>query len=856
MARKYGLARSRILATIGGGTTNQQTGGGMSADATGSGMPRQAPSPSFDFGRPLPVALLYRRCDPADLPFQICSELDEAQGLIGQERAAEALRFAVRMRRKGYNVYALGASGTGRHAFVEALLAEQAGQAPVPPDWCYVNNFSDAQQPICLQLPPGRGAGFAAAMKHLVEELRAALPAAFERDEYRAQRETIDQQLKQRNEQAFGALQQRAQQRGVGLLRTPMGLALAPVRDGKVLPPDAFEALPQAERDRIQHEMEAIQVELEATMRQVPQWEREHRDAVRELNRATSGFAVAHLMEELRAAYRDVPEIGKYLDAVEADVKENADDFLAPAAPPPQSETPVPGPVLAAIEDARFRRYGVNLFVDNNGQHGAPIVYEDNPTHQTLVGRVEHLARFGALTTDFNLLQPGALHRANGGYLILDANKLLAGNFGWPSLKRALNAGQIRIESLEQLLSLASTVSLSPEAIPLDVKVVLVGPPTLYYLLSSYDEEFPELFKIAADFDDRVERTPETTLLYARMICAIGRKMNLRSLDRDGVARVIEQAARLADSSDKLATGMRALTDLLQEADQVAADAGKEVIGAVEVQAAIDARFRRGDRIYRRMQAELGRHTIRIETDGERVGQVNGLSVVSFGTTAFGMPTRITAQIRLGRGEVVDIEREVELGGPLHSKGVLILGGFLGGRFGGNRPLSLNASLVFEQSYGGVDGDSASAAELFALLSALADAPIRQSFAVTGSVDQRGQIQAIGGVNEKIEGFFDACCATGFTGRQGVIIPASNVPHLMLRHDIVAASADGRFAVYPIDTVDQGLQLLTGIPAGAPDAEGRYPEGTLNQRIAARLDALASKAIELARAAASAGEHR
>jgi lon-related putative ATP-dependent protease len=815
---------------------------------------RQRSGGGFERGRPLPPALLYRRCDPAELPFTVCSELEETEGLIGQERAVEAIHFAVRIRRKGYNVYALGASGTGRHTFVEDLLRARAAEAPVPPDWCYVNNFADPQQPHCLQLPAGRGAGFAAAMKRLVQELRAALPAAFERDEYRAQRDIIDQQLKQRNEQAFGALQQRAQQHGVALVRTPMGLALAPVQDGKVLAPDAFEALPQGERERIQREIEAIQADLEATMRQVPQWEREHRDAVRELNRATSGFAIAHLMEEVRIAYRDLPDIGKYLYAVEADVKENADDFLTPAAPPSQPDTPVPGPVLAAIEDARFRRYGVNLLVDNAGQQGAPVVYEDNPTHQTLVGRIEHLARFGALVTDFNLLQAGALHQANGGYLILDAQKLLAGNYGWPSLKRALNAGQIRIESLEQLLSLASTVSLSPEPIPLDMKVVLIGPPNLYYLLSAYDEEFPELFKISADFEDRVERTPETTLLYARLICAIGRKRSLRPLDRDGVARVIEQAARLASDAGKLSTGMRALTDLLQEADQLAADGGKDVVGTAEVQAAIDAQFRRGDRIYRHMQEEIGRHTLRIETDGERVGQVNGLSVVSLGTLAFGIPTRITAQVRLGRGEVVDIEREVELGGPLHSKGVLILSGFLGGRFGRNRPLSLNASLVFEQSYGGVDGDSASAAELFALLSALADAPIRQSFAVTGSVDQRGQIQAIGGVNEKIEGFFDSCRATGFTGRQGVIIPASNVAHLMLRSDIVAAAAQGRFAVYPIDSVEEGLELLTGLPAGQPDSDGKYPEGSLNQRIAARLDALAARAIEFARAASAAGE--
>jgi len=807
--------------------------------------------PGFALGQPLPAPLLYRRCDPSELPFELCSELEEAPGLIGQERAVEALDFAVRMRAKGYNVYALGASGTGRHTMVEELLRQRAEKEPTPPDWCYVNNFGDPQQPRCLRLPAGYGIGLAAAMKGLVEELRAALPAAFERDENRARREAIEQQFKQKSEAAFGALQERAESKNITLLRTPMGLALAPTRDGKVLAPELFNQLPPAERERIQHELEAVQADLEGIMRQVPLWEREHRDAVQALNRETAGFAIAHLMEELRRSYKELPQVAPYFDAVERDIKENVDDFLAPAAP--EMGPSVPAPIIHEIEDTRFRRYQVNVIVDNSGQEGAPVIYEDNPTHQSLVGRVEHLARFGALITDFNLLAAGALHRANGGYLVLDAQKLLTGYFGWPSLKRALDAGQIRIETLEQALSVASTVSLSPEPIPLDIKVVLVGPPLLYYLLAANDEDFGDLFKIAADFEDRVERTPETTLLYARLICAMTGRAKLRPLDRPAVARVIEQAARLAGDSDKLSASMRAFADLLRESDQFAADAGKAVVGEDEVQAAIDAQFRRSDRIYRRLQEEIGRKTIRIETDGEEIGQVNGLSVISLGSLAFGQPSRITAQVRLGRGEVVDIEREVELGGPLHSKGVLILSGFLGGRFGTSRPLSLNASLVFEQSYGGVEGDSASAAELFALLSVLAEAPIKQSFAVTGSVDQRGQIQAIGGVNEKIEGFFDSCRITRFTGRQGVIIPASNVRHLMLRRDVVAAAEAGRFRVYPIDTVDQGLELLTGIPAGQPDAGGNYPAGTLNQRIAARLDAFAAKAAELARAASLQG---
>jgi lon-related putative ATP-dependent protease len=806
-------------------------------------------SPSaVEAGRPLPAALLYRPCDPAELPFEQVGDLPDLLEPIGQDRAVEAVQFAVAMRHKGYNVYALGASGTGKHTVVGDLLRRRAETMPVPSDWCYVNNFADPQKPRRLQLPPGRGTGLREAMKRLVEELRAALPAAFERDDYRARLDVIDQQFKERNEQAFGELQRRGEEKGITLLRTPMGLALAPRRDGKVLTPELFEALPQAERERIQHDLEELQGELEAVMQKVPQGEREHREAVRELNRNTTGAAIALMMDELRAGYCDFPDVVQHLDAVERDIKENADDFLAPAQPP--QGTQVPAPVEETMSEARFRRYQVNVIVDNGGQHGAPVIYEDNPTHQTLVGRAEYMASFGALVTDFNLLTPGALHRANGGYLMLDAQRLLSGNLGWASLKRALNAGEIRIETLEQLLSMASTVSLQPDPIPLDVKIVLLGPPSLYYLLSSVDEDFKELFKIAADFDDRVERTPEMTLLYARFIAGVVRSEKLRQFDRSAVARVIEQAARLVGDADQLSAGLREIVDLLQEADQLAAGAGRTTVTASEVQKAVDARFRRGDRIYRRLQEEIGRKTIRVETDGAQVGQVNGLSVMTLGGLSFGNPSRITARIRLGRGEVIDIEREVALGGPLHSKGVLILSGFLGGRFGNTRPLSLNASLVFEQSYGGVDGDSASAAELFALLSALADAPIDQSFAVTGSVDQLGRIQAIGGVNEKIEGFFDACRITGFTGRQGVIIPASNVKHLMLRQDVVAAASEERFRIFPIETVDQGLALLTGVPAGEPGEDGNYPAGTINHRIAARLDAFAAKAAELTRSAA------
>jgi lon-related putative ATP-dependent protease len=677
------------------------------------------------------------------------------------------------------------------------------------------------------------------AMKRLVAELRVALPAAFEREDHRSRREVIDQQFKHRHEEAFGALERKAEKHGVGLLRTPMGLALAPLRDGEVIPPETFSRLSAEERQRITADIEQLQSELEAVIRRIPEWEREHRDAVRQLNRDTTAVVVSHLFQDVRSDFADLAEVAAHLDAVERDILDHAEDFMAAGRGEGAGDAVSEGP---AVELASFRRYQVNVLVDNGGRNGAPIVYEDHPTLQNLVGRIEHLARFGALVTDFNLVVAGALHKANGGYLVLDARRLLMANFGWESLKRALRAGEIGTVSLEQLLSLASTVSLDPEPIPLDLKVVLIGPPLLYYLLAELDSDFPELFKIAAEFDDRVDRTPATVELFARLIASVARRDKLRPLDRGAVAAVVEEAARISGDAAKLSAQLRRVTDLLQEADHLAGAAGRGVIGAAEVTAALAAGRRRSDRLYCRLQEEIARNTLRIETDGEQVGQVNGLSVVTLGGVSFGHPSRITAQVSLGHGDVIDIEREVDLGGPIHSKGVMILAGFLGGRFGRNGPLSLTASLVFEQSYGGVEGDSASAAELFALLSALSGLPICQSLAVTGSIDQHGRVQAIGAVNEKIEGFFDVCQARGLNGRQGVLIPSANVQHLMLRQDVVQAVTDGRFRVVPIDTVDQGISLLTGLPSGEPDLAGQYPELTINRRVAQRLAVLAKHA--------------
>lgn len=799
-------------------------------------------APDWKTGKPLPANRLFRPCDLSGLSFETVTDLPDPPGLVGQDRAVEAVEFSIGIRRKGFNLFVLGPSGTGKHTLVHDLLQRKAASEPTPPDWCYVNNFVDPHKPRRLTLPAGSARPLKEAMERLVADLQVALPASFERDDYRARRDVLEQQFKKRTDEAFGTLQHRAEEKSITLIRTPMGLALAPTKNGEVINPDDFRRLPETDRKKITAEIEALQKDLEAIVRQIPEWERDHREAVRKLNRSTTAQTVSRPFAELREAYAALPDVIAHLEAVEHDILENADDFLAPTrAAGAEGETP--SPLSQLMQEApSFRRYEVNVMVDNSDRKGAPVIFEDHPSHQTLVGRIEHVARFGALMTDFTLVVPGALHRANGGYLVLDIERLLSNPFSWDSLKRALRSGEIRLLSLEQLMSLASTVSLEPEPIPLDVKVVLVGAPLLYYLLAEYDADFTELFKVAADFSDSVDRSADSSALYARIIASSVRREKLRPFDRSGVARAIEHASRLSGDSEKLSTQMRSLIDLLQEADYLAGTAGKDVVGATELQAAIDAQRRRGDRVYQQLQEEIGRNTLRIETSGERIGQVNGLAVMGLGGFSFGHPTRISARIRLGQGQVIDIEREVALGGPLHSKGVLILSGFLGGRFGRTGPLSLTASLVFEQSYGGVDGDSASSAELYALLSALAEVPIRQCLAVTGSVDQHGLVQAIGGVNEKIEGFFDVCRRRGLDGKHGVLIPAANVKHLMLREDIVAACAAGQFSVIPIESIDQGIEILTGVPAGEPDVTGHYPEGTVNQRITVRLASFAAQA--------------
>jgi lon-related putative ATP-dependent protease len=780
---------------------------------------------------PLPAAQLYTRCSTEMLEFETTAELGDLDVAVGHDRALGALDFGVRIRDHGYNLFVLGRSGSERHRIVVEFLAGRAPSTQPPSDWCYLNNFDDERKPIAVRLPAGRGTELRRDMAQLIEELRAAIPAAFDSEQHRSGIADINQEFEERVRAAFERLQEEAKQQDLSLVSTPHGFAIAPMRRGELIPDEEFERLPAEEKKRKTDAMEAMSARLREHIEQLPSWHKERRDRIKALHRELIGLAAGQLIDQLKARYAEFPELAEYFHDLRESVLDNAKDFQ----PEDESTSRLPG----FAPQAALSRYAVNLLVGHANADKPPVVYENNPSVQNLLGRVEHVAQFGALVTNFTMILPGALHKANGGYLILDAERVLVEPLAWSALKRALATRKVNIESLGQLLSLVSTVSLEPQPIPLDLKVILIGERLIYYLLCEYDPEFGELFKVAADFENRIDRSPENVKRYAQLLGNLARREGLLPLTRAAVARTVEHGARLLNDAEKLTARFRDVADVVREANFWARQNAAPAIDTAHVEKAIDAQVHRLDRMRSEIQEEIQRNSILIDTDGAKIAQVNGLSVLAIGNFAFGQPTRITASVRVGDGTIVDIERETELGGPIHSKGVLILSSYLRSKYAEDAPLSISASLVFEQSYGGVEGDSASLAETCALLSAISGLPIIQSFAVTGSVNQHGQVQVIGGVNEKIEGFFDTCRARGLTGTQGVLIPKDNVQHLMLRADVVAAVEAGRFNVYPITTVDEAISLLTGVAAGERDATAKFPAETVNYRVEERLKQLA-----------------
>jgi len=809
---------------------NQMTGNapplqvvvGSEASATGAGSCRA-----------LAAGQLHRTADLAHLAFSTTADLEPIEEMVGQDRAAQAIRFGTRIERPGFNLFVIGPPGAAMQQAVQAVLKPQARAEPSPKDWVYVNNFVDSDKPIAIELPAGRAPKFRDAVHELIDDFKTALPAVFQSEDYQTRRSAIDEEFHKKQGEAFSALSDKATEKGIAIMRTPFGFALAPMQDGKIVPPEEFGAWPEERRSDVQATMRELEKELEHVVRQLPKLEKERRDAVRQLNRETARLAVDQLTQEAKSGFADLPRLSEHFDAVRTDLIDNIAAFVGKAE---EEEGEAPARPVNP-----FDRYDVNVLVTPaDHQEGAPIVDELHPSLGNLVGRIDYVSLHGALVTNFRLIKAGAMHRANGGYLLLDARHLLMEPFSWTALKRTLRRGEIEIEDISRFLGLTSTLSLDPDPIPLDVKVILFGDRLLYFLLSALDPELEEHFKVLADFENDFARSAENESVLARLFAAVVKRDGLRAFDRDAVALLLEHAARLAGHAGKLTLQVERLRDVLAEADFWAKSADRAVVGRADVERALDERIRRASRLRDRSQEMVLEKVALIDTAGRHVGQINGLSVVELGGYAFGHPTRITCQVRPGSGKVVDIEREVELGGPIHSKGVLILSGFLAGRYALDTPMSLFASLVFEQSYGGVEGDSASSAELYALLSALADAPLRQDLAVTGSVNQHGEVQAIGGVNEKIEGFFDICRARGLTGTQGVLVPQANVQHLMLRRDVIDACAAGQFAVYPVATIDQGIALLSGLPAGERGADGGYPPGSINRLVEDRLRSFAN----------------
>ena len=779
---------------------------------------------------------LYRKCDPSKFDFNTTADLEERLSALGQDRAIHAVELGIHIKSRGYNLFCLGPEGTGKTSLVKRILEKEAKNRKTPDDWAYVYNFDEPYKPLAMSFPAGQAAEFAKDVDELLDELSDSLPEIIEAEEYKAALGIIRQKYKAKKEEYINVLQKKAKGKRVSLLHMQMGLVVAPMKDGEVLSPDAFEQLPEEEKKLVMEDLNAMQEEIENATQDLPRWEEKQKREITILREKFVRSAVKDPIDALRKKYKS-QQPSRFLKQIQDNILDNIDDFVPTdsdrqAAATGADEDPLQQLLskMKQPEEDKFAKFKVNVIVKNVPNSGAPIITVDYPTQGNLVGKVERIQQYGALLTDFTLIKAGALHQANGGFLLLDARKVLEQPYAWDSLKRAIASKRVKIEAPSEETSF-TTISLDPEPIPLDIKVVLTGDFEIYELLSERDPDFRDFFKVEADFGMIMDRNAENEVEYAKLIGSLSKKKQLRSLNRQAVARVIEYASRMADDAGKLTAHISSIGDLLREADYWARVSNSKQIGKNHIDQAIEAQIYRSDRIKKAMLEEIDKGTILMDVKGERVGQINGLVVYDFSRYSFGKPARITTQVRIGKGDFMDIEREISMSGPIHTKGVLILKSLISNRFAKHSPLSLSASIVFEQSYGGVDGDSASSTEYYCLLSAIANLPIKQSIAVTGSINQFGEIQPIGGVNEKIEGFFDVCAHDGLTGKQGVVIPRTNVDNLMLRADIVQAVEEGRFTIYAIDTVDDGIEILTGVKAGKLDNKGNYPKGTVNYMV-------------------------
>ncbi|MBI4698114.1 MAG: AAA family ATPase [Nitrospirae bacterium] len=774
---------------------------------------------------------LYRCCNPDELSFKTIEDVPLLTETIGQERALSALDFGLGIEDHGFNIYILGESGTGKMTTIKTILSEKAKDEPVPDDWCYVYNFKNTDEPNAVSLPPGTGLIFQKDMEELIKALRQEIPKIFESKEYEKQRTKIFEEFQKTQKEIFADIDKKAKEKDFSLRKTVSGLVLVPVKKtGEALGEEEYESLEPKVRKKIEEIGKGLQEKLDDTIRIVREEEKTVKEKITGLERQAALSSVGHRIDELRSKYKKHDEILTFLDNVKEDILEHLDDFK------PQEEQASPLPFMKPQKtEPSFVRYFVNLCVNNRDTKGAPVIIESNPTYYNLFGRIEHKLQYGFAMTDFTMIKAGSLQRANGGYLITDAMDLLKNIFVYDAIERTIKDKKIRIEDVWEQYRLISSVTLRPGAIPFKVKVVLVGDPRLYYMLYNLDPEFRDLFKIKADFDYRMERTKENLLKYAGFIRTKCIEKGLKPFDYSAVTKVIEYSSRLAEHQDKLSAKFNEVADLLREAAHWAKRDNNDIVKREHVEKAVDERTYRVNKVEKKILEAIKEGTILMDTEGSVVGQINGLSVLDLGDYRFGTPSRITAKTFAGKAGIVNIERETKMSGKIHEKAILILSAYLGEKYARKHPLSLSASLTFEQLYGGVEGDSATCAEIYALLSSIAGAPIRQSIAITGSMNQHGEVQPIGGVNEKIEGFFEVCKQNGLDGRHGVIIPRKNVKHLMLNKDVVEAVQNGKFNIHTIDNIEDGIDILMDLPAGEMQSDGNYPEGSLNFRVSARL---------------------
>ena len=789
--------------------------------------------------KPLSSEELYSCCDPALFQFNTTDELPELEETIGQSRALNAIDFGLNLDSKGFNIFVLGENGTGKSTTIKSILQKKAADEPVPADWCYVYNFKDPDIPLAIAMEPGRASVFHKDMEELIKILRVEIPKIFESKEYEKQKNKILEEFQQKQKTMFSGLEEEAQSKGFSIRKTVSGLMIVPVKKGgEPLTEEEYEALDEKTKAKIDEIGKGLQEKLNDVVREVRESEKSVKNALSKLERDATLAAVGHFMEEMKSKYSDHKKITEYLSGVTEDILDHIDDFKA------QEEQTPPLPFMKMQKaEPTFTRYIVNVLVNNRDTKGAPCVFESNPTYFNIFGRMEYKFQYGVATTDFSMIKAGALHKANGGYLVMNALDLLRNIFSYETLKRALRNREIKIEDVWEQYRLMSTATLRPEAIPLNVKVILIGNPYLYYMLYSLDEEYRELFKVKADFDSRMDRTKETVQKYASFVASTCKQADFLPFDRSGVSKIVEYGSRLAEHQNKLSSRFSEIADVIKEANYWAKKAGGKIVRDEHVVKALRERVYRVNRIEERLQEMIVEGTLIIDTEGDKVGQINGLAVLGMGDYMFGKPSRITASTFAGKGGVINIERETKMSGKIHEKAILIITNYISKTYARKKPISFSASITFEQLYDMIEGDSASCAELYVILSSLAGLPLKQNIAVTGSMDQNGDVQPIGGVNEKIEGFFDLCKVRGLDGTHGVVIPGKNVKHLMIKQEVMDAVKEGKFSIYPIDRVEDGMEIFTGMPMGAMKDDGTYPEGTINYLVTKRLEEI-SQAIK------------